>query len=69
MDLINKSIYQLKILGFINKDHWLTPFGLWCIYHDMNLPEIVTVLCGGSLYDVSIVYGVFDNKPKDSSFE
>ena len=27
---------------------------------------MITVICGGDLYDVSIVFGVFDNRPKES---
>ena len=40
----------MKILGFIDRDSYLTPFGLYCIYHDVNVPEMVAVVCGADLF-------------------
>lgn len=36
------------------------------MYNNISMVEMVTVLCGGNLYQTSIIHGIFDNKPKES---
>ena len=40
----------MKILGFIDRDSYLTPFGLWCIFYKVDVVEMIAVVCGADLF-------------------
>lgn len=49
VDLLSKNIYQLKLLDIIDDSNYLTIFGLWCVYNDVNFMDVILLLFGASV--------------------
>lgn len=61
-DLLNKLIYQLKFLGIIDNNNFITFFGIYCIYNRIDFVEIFLLIYGANAKQVALFKGIINSK-------